>query len=163
MQDSPAEDYKTTRLKEIRDIIYTEYPDLFIHNEKLMAHLFQECPVMTWDCAYKKGQARNDHGWSVGMAQWHIYWRHNEWVKENGYYYTHSKDYVANMRSNFFEDHPEMKDWRYQVRRYLTEMRDRIKSEGSIDGAILSWNRGAGWAYVSKVSKNVFVIRDIVQ
>ena len=146
-------------MREIRDIIWKDYNHLFAHNELLIAHLFKECPAMTHDCAYRQGESRNDYGLAIGMAQWHMWYRYNDWMRDNGFQYTHNSGRVAQIRDQFYKDHPDMKDWRHQTRKYLKEMSDRLVTQGNIDSAIMSWNPNAGYPYLVAVHNQVPIVQ----
>lgn len=122
---------------EIRDIIWHEFPDLFIHNELLMAHLFTENGALAED-------RHGDNNCSLGMLQWnfciHEGMKVDKWLKL----------------------HPQWADWKFQVRFYLTQMSERNKKYGNIERAIRSWNYNAGVPYLNKVKRNVRVIQNML-
>lgn len=132
-----TEDYKTIRLREIRDIIWADYNALFEHNELLLAHLYTENGALAED-------RHGDQQCSLGIIQWNTC--------------VHSKMNV----NRFLEKHPEFREWRYQVRFYLDRMSERLAKYGSIDRAIESWNPGGKPWYLQKVKRNVGAIRSIL-
>lgn len=137
---APETDYKTTRMNEWAQIIETEYPDLLPYRTTLLAHLYQECNAMTFDCAWKVGSAKSDYGWSIGIAQWHIPHRYSAWMKEKGFVYKRDPDYVASVRTAFFEDHPDMRDHFGQIHKYLNEQSDCLRDKKDIPHCIRLWN-----------------------
>lgn len=149
----------------MRHIIWDEYNVLFPHNETLLAHIWQECPVLTWDCGYKEGSARNDRGYGVGIAQWNIHIRSPfvQWFDKNGYYYRPSNPaYTTQVRADFFEAHPHMKTWDGQLRHYLTEMQGCFEKYKSLDHCIWRWNsKSEGYLWKIK-NKNVPIVRKLL-
>jgi len=143
-------------------MIWKDYRDLFPHNVDLIAHLFTECNSMSEYCDWQPCKNTNDRGWAIGMSQIHLKYRESEWLKKYGWnHWNWNACTIETVRHQFFEDHPEMKTWRGQVNRYLTEMQGLL-SDYSIDEAIRSWNRG-DVLYLSKVKSNIPTVLDLLQ
>jgi len=146
----------------MRDIIWSEYNDLFQHNETLLAHLYQECPILTADCGYKEGSARNDYGYGIGLGQWNIHIRFDDWMRERGFYYRPSNPtYTTMVRKEFIKDYPHLADWRGQTRAYLDEQQECLK-DNSLHTCVRRWNYLAGEAYWRSVQANINKIRTLV-
>lgn len=155
-------DYKKLRMKEMRDIIWSDYNHLFQYNEKLIAHLYTECPVLTIDCGYKEGQARNDHGYAIGLMQHHIVYRSSDWFKKNGFVYKPSDpSYTTTVREKFYADHDWSRDWRSQFTKYL-DIQSACLAKNDISHCIRLWNWNAGIGYYNKVQSNVYVVREMM-
>ena len=153
------------RLREIRHIIWRDYNDLFPQNELLLAHIYTECPTLTFDCAWNPDSrvTTSDWGWSVGLGQWHMRYRYTDWLKKNGYTYKPGhKAYIQEVREKFFQDHPKMKDWTHQAHKYIAEASGGIKKHGSIEMFIRRHNWNAGLPYLQKVQNNVYRVRNIL-
>lgn len=95
-----------------------------------MAHLLTENGALAEDI-------HGDNNCSIGMIQWNLC--AHEGMKVD----------------RWLALHPEWADWEFQIRFYLDEMTWRLEKYESIDRAILSWNPGAGWAYVSLVKSRI--------
>ena len=164
--DFSPSDYKATRAKEICEMA-KEY-GLQEHCNMLIAHLYHECNAMTETCSWTPGSSRNDYGYAIGMAQWHVCWREYEWAHKkrpglpNGYCWktktgmAHDIKNAEKMRAEFFRDFPEMLDWRFQARRYLHEISEKAKPKitaYSVRRAIDSWNSNP--AYMSMVTASL--------
>ena len=147
---------------EMRDIIWRDYNDIFVHNELLLAHLYKECNALTWDCAYKKGETRNDYGMAWGIGQWHMWHRHKAWMIQSGRKNTKDADYNHITRNKYIEDFPMMLDWRYQFRRYMSEMQPCIRDK-NIDYCIRKWNWNAGLEYLRDVKRKIYIVRRLMQ
>lgn len=141
------QDYKHTRAQEICRMATDSGIGQYCH--ELIAHLSRECGSMTEYCDWTLGKASNDHGWAIGLAQWHIWYRYHDWAVQNHFTYTYKPAKVAAMRDKFFQDFPEMRDWRGQARKYIAEMAGCTSDGYSIWHCIDTWN--ANPAYLSQV------------
>ena len=152
----PEKGYKTIRLWEITHLM-PEYGLGATDAERdlLLAHLLRECGSLSEECGWEPGSDSNDSGWAIGMAQWHLWYRENDLARAQGCRYTSPRVWqcdIPKLRAAFFSAHPEMKDWRGQVARYLTEIRDCTKDR-SLVSCIDSWN--AHPAYMSQVRAQI--------
>jgi hypothetical protein len=149
-------------MREIRDIIWADYNDLFPNNELLLAHLYTECGSLSETCDYKEGQSRNDYGYGIGMAQWNIHIRFAKWMKQRGFYYRPSNGaYTTTVRNEFLKDHPHMATWQGQTRAYLDEMK-ACNEKNPIENCIRKWNWNAGMPYLYKVQGNIDNVQKII-
>lgn len=112
----------------------------------MIAHLYQENGSMSEDGGWKKGDKSNDYGYAIGIAQWHVCWRHTEWAIKNGYCWktkgggmAHGISNAAKMREHYFKDFPDMLDWRNQAARYIREMKD-CTAQKSLYACVDGWN-----------------------
>jgi hypothetical protein len=81
-------------------------------------------------------------------------------MKENKFGCPHGNPKkAAIIRDKFFKDHPEMKDWRGQVKKYLGEMRECTEKR-TLSSCIDSWN--AHPAYMSRVYSKVAVAKSLL-
>ena len=112
-------------------------------------------------CDWQPGKLSNDSGWAWGMAQWHFFYRYRGWMHQNGFTYRPNDPwYAEKVRAKFVQDFPEMTDWRFQLRKYLSEIQEKTGSLGSVKAAIDSWN--ADPAYMSRVSSNVSKAKELL-
>lgn len=123
---------------------------LYDHRTLLIAHLLRECGSMTEFCGWSPGKASNDHGWAFGIAQWHLAYREAPWLKSRGFT---TRSNISKVREAYFADHPDMKDWRNQAKRYLREIQAATERLGSVEAAVDSWN--ANPSYMTHVRQNV--------
>ena len=118
--------------------------------------------MLTADCGYKEGEARNDYGYGIGLGQWNIHIRFASWMRNRGLYYRPSNpSYTTMVREEFLKDHPHMENWQGQARVYLDEQKACLLTN-PIDTCIRRWNYNAGLPYLYKVKRNVQTIRNIV-
>jgi hypothetical protein len=123
------------------------------HCDLLIGHLLKECSSMSETCDWHPTGPRrntNDKGWAIGLAQWHLVWQYPDWLKQNGFAYRPGDyAYTARVREKFFADHPELKDWRGQVRKYLADIQAKIAGHAETRKAVLaaidSWNADPGY------------------
>lgn len=155
--------YKTIRLREMRDIIWAEYNDLFKHNEILLAHIYHECGSLTKDCDYKEGEARNDYGYGYGIMQHNIHIRSADWFKKNKFVYRPSNPaYTTTVRNKFVADHKWAQTWRGQWRKYLDIQSGCMEKYKSITTCVRKHNWAAGYTYYALVKSKVYAIRTII-
>ncbi len=140
-------DYKKLRAREICQMATDTGIGDYCH--EMIAHLLRECGSMTEYCDWSPGKSSNDHGWAIGLAQWHIWYRYRDWAVRNHFAYTYTPAKVAAMREQFFHDFPEMNDWRGQARKYIAEMAGCTGDGHTIWHCIDTWN--ANPAYLSQV------------
>lgn len=147
----------------------------------LLAHLLRECGQLSEYCGWTKGKESNDGGWAIGMAQWHLCYREWDWLKENGWAYYDSTGRkqcrwnidIEKVRNKFFAEHPEMKEWRNQVKRYIREIKGyadgKIEHFGESDAnyrqayidAVDVWN--ANPKYLGQVRGQITVAKKVLQ
>lgn len=130
------EDYKYARAKEIAEM--TKDFGLYTHHEILVAHLYSENGAMAEDII-------TDGGCSFGLLQWNAC----------AHYRQSARRYLS--------EHPEMKDYRTQVRFYLAEMRWRYMMLGTIDNAIGSWNPGAWNREIRRAYDQLDTVRELLK
>lgn len=127
----------------------------------MIAHLYHECGSMDEYCGWTEGSYRSDAGLAFGIAQWHLCYRESAWMKENKFGCPHGNAKKAGpIRDKFFNDHPEMRDWRKQAERYLREMKsctEKKKIRQCIDG----WN--AHPDYMVKVTARVSMAKKLLK
>lgn len=147
--------YKQLRSREICDMS-TEY-GLHDFCPLLIAHLTTECGSMDEYCGWTPGSYRSDAGLAIGIAQFHLCYRYTDWMKENHFGCPHGNPKKAGpIRDKFFQDFPEMKDWRGQARKYLGEIQAKAGSnptEWSVRRAIDTWN--AAPDYMARIDANL--------
>lgn len=133
------------------------------HKETLIAHLLRECGSVTEYCDWSEGKESNDNGWAVGIAQWHLWYREQEFVKSQGCWYKNPRVWscdIPKLRAAYFKAHPEMTDWRHQAHRYLGDMKVALERKGTITGALRTWNSGA--TYISDVTAKKPMARQLL-
>lgn len=150
-------EYKTIRLWEITHMM-PEYGlgSTDAERDLLLAHLLRECGSLSEECGWEPGSATNDNGWAIGTAQWHLWYRENDLARSQGCWYKNPRVWkcdIPKLRAAFFKAHPEMLDWRGQVKRYLSEIRDNLDRYGSVPAVIDSWN--AHPSYMSQVRAQI--------
>jgi len=147
----------------MRHIIWEEYNDMFEYNELLLAHIWQECPVLTYDCGYGEGSARNDYGYGIGLAQWNIHIRTPfvGWFNDNYYYRPSNPAYTTEVREAFFKEFPYMATWDGQFRFYMVEMQGCYNKFKSMDTCIHRWN-SLSPGYLASVKNNIYKIRELL-
>ena len=130
----------------------------------MIAHLYTENGSMSEDGGWKKGSSSNDYGYAIGIAQWHVCWRHPDWSIKHGYCWrtegggmAHGISNASKMREHYFQDFPEMKDWRNQAARYIGELKNSGKP---LKKTIDDWNSHPD--YMSRVNSKVSVARSLL-
>src|SRR5207248_436034 len=75
------------------------------------------------------------------------WYREEAFARSHGCSYRSPTDFscdIPKLRDAWFTSHPELRDWRGQAKRYLTEMRDCTKGK-TLDACIDDWNSHAGY------------------
>lgn len=157
-------DYKELRSREICSMAKAEG----LNNCELMiAHLVSECGSMDEYCSWQKGSTKSDYGYAIGIAQWHVCWRHFDWANKHGYCWKdkdgrmhHGISNAPKMRDHFFNDFPEMRDWRFQAKRYIGEIRSCMDEFRTLDFCIDTWNSDP--SYMKRVYSKLHVAQSLL-
>lgn len=125
----------------------------------LEAQLMKECGTLDAYCHWHAGSPQSDHGWAIGMAQWHLCYQYPDWLTAHGFRCYHGD--ISKIRDLFYVENPQMRDWRYQVSKYLGDIRAKMVAyrtrnassslRQQLLAAIDSWN--ANPSYVPSILK----------
>ena len=151
--------YKELRSREICEMAKAEgFTDK--NCVMMIAHLTTECGSMDEYCGWTAGSYRSDAGLAFGLAQWHLCYREAPWMKENKFGCPHgSPKKAGKIRDKFFQDHPDMKDWREQAKRYIREMKSCTERK-TLRQCIDSWN--AHPDYMKRVDSKVSMAKQLL-
>ena len=126
----------------------------------MIAHQQSECGSMDEFCGWTEGSYRSDAGLAIGLFQFHLCYRYSGWMEENHFGCPHGNPRkAAKIRDKFFQDFPEMKTWRGQVTKYLSEMKVCTEKK-TLKQCIRRWN--AHPDYMTRVYGKMTLARSLL-